>query len=524
MIKRNPRCKFTIREEQKMIRLYKNGLSLSQVGKEFHIHSSRVYKIFKANNFPCRYHGDGTRLLHEHLTVNSPNGFPWHLHEKFSKLLAVFLLTDGHMRRDGGIMLICTDELLQNYFLTLIKEAYGLVPTIHQYMRRGKDTIVNSTKASSKLFALSPSYKTCPWNDSKEKYFQGPQPSLSFLENEEIDVLKEVIRIAMSTDGTVTAEFQRNIVYPKLEFACAHPILIKEWQKIFTRIGIKTFLQRSNITWSKVKSLGIKELKSVRRFIEIGGFVDGVKITGKSRYYAGIAKNDLLNLLFTLNEHSFQFPDDISIMKKNYVLKGMIINPGKREKWWKIGVDGPVEKKKLDKETIKKEILNFVQKETKNGNFPTYVKLRDQFKRDPENYFDGGMKEIYQCAGVKTKKEVMGEKILDYVRSSMRNHHFPSYDEICQTLHINLNVYFPSIVEVYKRAEINYPHRVKRKAKKPFRTRAEGREAIKMYLLDKMEKGVYPLMCEIENDVRVKFYSYFQSLRDAYAYANIKRE
>jgi len=507
-----------------MITLYNSGLSSTQIGKKFHICPSGVCKILEANNIDRRYYGDGIRLLHHHLEIDSPPNFPWHLYKKFSKLLAIFLLTDGYMRKGDGIQLTCTDEVLQKYFLTLIKETYGLAPTVNHFMQRGKDTVVNSTTVSSELLKLSPSYKTSPWNCTPEKYFRGPQPSLSFLENEEIDVLKEVIRIAMSTDGTVTAEFPRNIVYPKLEFSCAHPTLIKEWQKIFTRIGIKTFLQRSNITWSKVKSLGIKELKSVRRFIEIGGFVDGVKITGKSRYYAGITKNDLLNLLFTLNEHSFQFPDDISIMKKNYVVKGMIITPGKREKWWKIGVYDPVEKKKLEKEIIKQEILDFVKKEAKNGNFPTYMKLRTQFKKDPENYFHGGVHEIYRLAQVKTRKEVIREKILNFVIASARNHHFPSYDEICQTLHINLNVYFPSIVEVYKRAEINYPHIVKRKAKKPMRTRAEGREAIKRYLLDKMEKGVYPLMCEIENDVRVKFYSYFQSLRDAYAYANIKRE
>jgi len=463
-MKRNPHCKFTIEEEQKMICLYTTGLSLAQVGKEFHIHSSRVCKILKANNFNCRDHGDGTRLLHRHLEVKPPQFFPWHLRDRFSKLLAIFLLTDGYMKKGGGIMLICTDDVLQNYFLTLIKESYGLAPTVGHYMQRGKETIVNSTSVSSKLFELSPSYKTCPWNHSSEEYFRGPQPSLSFLENEEIDVLKEAIRIAMSTDGTVTVEFPRNIIYPKLEFSCAHPLLIKEWQKIFTRVGIKTFLQRSNITWSKVKSLGIKELNSIRRFIEIGGFVEGVKITGKSRYYAGITKNDLLHMIVSMNDHSFQFPPEIGVVKKHRIIRSMIVNPIDRKKWWKLGVDGPMEKKKLEREAIKKEILNFVKKEAKNGNFPTYVKLRVQFKRNPENYFKCGMKEIYQCAGVKTKKEVMREKILDYVRSSTRNHHFPSYEEIDRTLHTNANTYFTSIVDVYEKAGAHYPRIIKRKA------------------------------------------------------------
>jgi len=154
----------------------------------------------------------------------------------------------------------------------------------------------------------------------------------------------------------------------------------------------------------------------------------------------------------------------MSTKEKNFVLREMVVNPIKREKWWKIGVDDPAEKRKLEKEAIKKEILNFVKKETKNGNFPTYMKLSVQFKRNPENYFNGGMKEIYQCAGVKTKKEVIEEKILNYVRSSVKNHHFPSYDEINNVLHTNLDTYFTSIVDIYEKAEVSYPHVIKRKA------------------------------------------------------------
>jgi len=464
-MKRNPHCKFTIEDEQKMINLYNKGLCLSQVGNNFNIRPTTVGKILKANGIKRRYHGEGTRLRHDHLEIEPPQGFPWHLHEKFSKLLAVFLLTDGYMKKGGGIMLISTDKILQNYFLTLIKESYNLAPTINAYMKKGKETIVNSKAVSLKLLELSPSYKTCPWNINPNKYFQEPQPSLSFLKAEDKDALKEVIRIAMSTDGTVNVEFSRNIISPRLEFACAHPVLIKEWQDIFNKVEIKTFLLKSKITWSKIKGLGIKELKSIRRFIEIGGFIEGVKITGKSRYYAGITKNNLLNLLFTLNKHSFQFPSDMRTRKKNFVIREMIINSEKRKKWWKLGVLLPIEKKKLEKESIKKEILNFVKKEVKNGNFPTYMNLCSQFKRNPENYFKGGMKEIYQYANVKTRKEVMQEKILEYVRFSNKNHHFPSYEEIDRTLHLNLKTYFISITDVYEKAGVGYPRIIKRKMK-----------------------------------------------------------
>lgn len=338
MTKRNPHCKFTIKEEQKMIRLYNSGLGLTQVGNKFNVWAATVGKILKTNGINRRYHGEGTRLLHDHLEVKPPQNFPWHLHDKWPKLLAVFLLTDGYMKKGGGIMFICTDKILQNYFLTLIKESYGLAPTINAYMRKGKETIVHSKEVASKLLELTPSYKTSPWNINPKTYFQEPQPSLSFLENESSDTLKEIIRIAMSTDGTMLVDFPHNSIYPRLEFCCAHPMLLYEWKEIFQKVGLKSYILKSKITWSGFKGLGIKELKSIGRFIEIGGFIDGVKITGKSRYYKGITKNNLLNLVFNMNKKTFQFPENIGTLKKHRIIRDMITDPIKRAKLMKIGV------------------------------------------------------------------------------------------------------------------------------------------------------------------------------------------
>jgi hypothetical protein len=128
----------------------------------------------------------------------------------------------------------------------------------------------------------------------------------------------------MSTDGTVNVEFPRNMIYPKLEFSCAHPILLYQWKRVFEKVGIKSFFIKSKITWSKFRGLGIKELRSVRRFVKIGGFIDGTKITGKSRYYNGIPKNCLLNLIMDLHDKSFQFPNHFNTKEKNYLIRKII--------------------------------------------------------------------------------------------------------------------------------------------------------------------------------------------------------
>lgn len=323
-MKRNPRCKFTINEELKMIQLYKDGLCLREVGNIFNVAPARIWKILKANEVKCRDHGEGTRLLHEHLNVNPPDDFPRHLNDVFPKLISVFLLTDGYMKKGGGIMLISTDETLQRYFLTLINEAYGLAPTANSFMKKGKETIVHSTFAFSNLLEISPSYNTYPRNCNIEEYFQKSQPSLAFLENEDIDLLKEVVRIAMSTDGTVNVDFPHNSIYPKLEFSCAHPELVKDWKRIFEKVGINSFFIKSKVTWSKIRGFGIKELKSIQRFAEIGGFIDEVKITGKSKYYQGIPKNNLLNCILKLKKESFHFPENLTTVQKHDILRNKI--------------------------------------------------------------------------------------------------------------------------------------------------------------------------------------------------------
>jgi hypothetical protein len=285
------------------------------------VYPSTIWKILKANEVNCRFHGDGTRLLHEHLYADPPYVFPYNLYNDFPKLIAVFLLTDGYLKKGGGIMLISTDEILQRYFLTLLKEYYDLAPTTKSYMKNGKETIVHSKTVYSQLLNLSPTYNTYPVNCNIEEYLQKLQPSLDFLDFENSELLKESIRIAMSTDGTVNVDFPYNSIYPKLEFSCAHPGLAKEWKRIFKKVGINSFFIKSKITWSKIRGLGIRELKSIQRFAEIGGFIEDVKITGKSKYYQGVTKNNLLNLILKLKDESFHFPRDITTYQKHQILR-----------------------------------------------------------------------------------------------------------------------------------------------------------------------------------------------------------
>lgn len=66
-----------------------------------------------------------------------------------------------------------------------------------------------------------------------------------------------------------------------------------------------------------------------------------------------------------MNRNSFQFPVNLNNVEKHNVVKSMIIDPRKQRKWWKIGVEFPIEEKKFAKEKIRQNVLNYVKKNEK---------------------------------------------------------------------------------------------------------------------------------------------------------------
>ena len=49
-------------------------------------------------------------------------------------------------------------------------------------------------------------------------------------------------------------------------------------------------------SWSGIGGVRFYNKQSLKKFLQIGGFISGVKITRKSRVYAGIEKNTLLKI------------------------------------------------------------------------------------------------------------------------------------------------------------------------------------------------------------------------------------
>lgn len=288
-----------------------------------HIQRPSLIQIYDVR---IREPSKGVRLHYNHINIEPPKDFPWHLKEKFSKLIAVFLLTEGNVRRDGRISLVCKDGVLQRYYITLFRETFDLAPTLKSYMYRGKDTSIYSKEALSELLKLCPSYKTHPWNEDVSSYLEKTQPTLAFLRDERTELLKESIRLAMSAEGSVTPDFPPDTIpRPKMEFSCAHPILTFEWQRVFDELDIKTYITRSKVAWAGTRGLGISDLKSIKRFLEIGGFIKGVKVTSKSPYYAGLTKNKVLKAIFEARKRHITFSKHQSANQKHPLIRQIAV-------------------------------------------------------------------------------------------------------------------------------------------------------------------------------------------------------
>lgn len=295
---------------------------MKQLSEKFNASLHCIFNILHFHGARIREPSKGVRLRYNHVSIEPPKDFPWHLKEKFSKLIAVFLLTEGNVRRDGRISLVCKDDVLQRYYITLFRETFDLAPTLKSYMYKGKDPSIYSKGALSELLKLCPSYKTHPWNEDISRYLEKAQPTLTLLRGERTDLLKESIRLAMSAEGSVTPNFPPDTLpYPKMEFSCAHPALVFEWQRVFYKLNIRTYITRSKVAWAGIRGLMISNLESIKGFLEIGGFIKGVKVTSKSPYYAGLTKNKVLKAIFEARKRHITFSRDQPTSQKHPLIR-----------------------------------------------------------------------------------------------------------------------------------------------------------------------------------------------------------
>lgn len=210
-------------------------------------------------------------------------------------ILGVCLLTDGSLcvkDNNHRISYYTTDANLEKILLSLLNKLSSNIPKV-AYTKKGNVVRVSDVVLGKHMLSLSPNYKTSPsWKyQTKEDYLSESQPTLKFLSNCNEQTKVWILRFGFSADGSISLPQKSK---PSLDLACYHPTLVLEWKDFLESLGFKCHLVKNKNSWCGLSGIRMQSLSSIKKFYNLGGFIDGVKISRKSRRFCNIPKNALL--------------------------------------------------------------------------------------------------------------------------------------------------------------------------------------------------------------------------------------
>tara|TARA_Y100000310_G_scaffold345252_1_gene463139 strand:- start:6631 stop:7410 length:780 start_codon:yes stop_codon:yes gene_type:complete len=202
-------------------------------------------------------------------------------------ILAVCIQTDGSLVERGNNHRICfasSDSILASFAESLFSKLSKFKPNVYTGAKGITEVKLTDRSLTKKLFELSPEFKTFSENSAI-------QPTINFLYKKNLATRIWAIRFAFSTDGCISLS-KRN--KPELNLACCTKSLVDEWKLFLEKFGIKANISNRNRYKQGVAGLRIYNFQSIYNFYCLGGFVEGVKISKKSKRYVGLRKNELL--------------------------------------------------------------------------------------------------------------------------------------------------------------------------------------------------------------------------------------
>jgi len=206
--------------------------------------------------------------------------------EDKKKLLVVMIITDGYFGIDKkypNISYWSNDKILIKIFIDLMKGAFGIIPSHQEW---NNVSYSKSQEVKSIYFEL---IKLC--RDIKK---QSEKISLDFLKESSNDVVIAAIRLAMSTEGSLSISRKLNgSIRGKLAFACANPKLCGEWSEVFKLLNIRMNVGKDKNVYSGVHGLQTVREDDILNFEKTGGFIDYVKVQRGYRFKQ-FNKNDVL--------------------------------------------------------------------------------------------------------------------------------------------------------------------------------------------------------------------------------------
>ena len=99
------------------------------------------------------------------------------------------------------------------------------------------------------------------------------------------------MRFAFAADGYISLPKNKK---PTLGITCCTKSVCREWIDFLADFQIRAKIVGNSKYREGVLGVRICEFKSIKTFYDLGGFVDGIKISSKSKTYEGMEKNKLL--------------------------------------------------------------------------------------------------------------------------------------------------------------------------------------------------------------------------------------
>ena len=202
-------------------------------------------------------------------------------------ILAVCTLTDGSLVKSCNsyrISFSSSDEVLIDFVYALIGKLSGFYPNINLGSKGGKIVSISEPDLGRNLLKLSPEYRTFAIDENSP-------PSISFLFDKNFQTKVWAIRFAFTTDGCISVPKNGKA---ELNLACYNKNLCEEWKRFLEEFGIKANIIRLKKAKQGVAGVRAYRVESINNFYKLGGFIDKVKISRKSKRYCGMEKNALL--------------------------------------------------------------------------------------------------------------------------------------------------------------------------------------------------------------------------------------
>ncbi len=208
-------------------------------------------------------------------------------------ILVVCILTDGNLEIRGKnyrLGFSSSDKILTNFIQALFFELGDFIPSTYGPYKTAYNTCLSDSELGKKLLDLSPEYKTYASDLSK-------QPTIAFLNSQNVQTKVWAIRFAFTTDGSISLSKQNK---PELTLTCYNKALSFEWQQFLKKVGISCKISKKLNVKEETLGIRIYDYKNIYKFYKLGGFIDSVKISRKSRKYCGVEKNKLLKMIIDL--------------------------------------------------------------------------------------------------------------------------------------------------------------------------------------------------------------------------------